>query len=172
MADQLDSYNNLSAILQASIANYSEAFSRKGRIEAKISGINTLLSLLFSASLVVFLFLKDNIINKSIIFHLSLLITLFGQCYFMVCSIVASTIGFKSWSTNNILLDDILLKWNYKTDEFLGGLSQTLHDASKENKKINRDLEFYFSLSRCFMLIVLFMFSVFMLISFFSFFGG
>ena len=164
--------HNLNEILEVVLMKYEEDFSRKSRIEAKMVGIITFLSLLFVVSISVFLnFYNFETVSSNIIF-LSLLLSLFSQFYFMVLSIAMSIIGYKTRNTCIIKINDLFEKWKSEKKEFLGSVTKTLNEASNMNNNVNEKLTFYYDLSRLFLIINFISFIIFMLLSFYVFIGG
>jgi hypothetical protein len=166
------SNHNLNEILEVVLIKYSEDFSRKSRIESKMVGIVTFLSLLFAVSISIFLVLYSDLQIKNGYLIKILLLALFGQFFFMVASITMSIIGYKTRFTNSIDIDVLFKEWKTEKKEFLGSVSKTLNEASNQNNNVNTTLSFYFDLSRIFLIITFVFFILFMSTTFIIFIGG
>ncbi len=99
--------HNLSEILEIILMKYSDDFSRKSRIEAKLIGIVTFLSLIFAVS--VSIFLSFWTIKELRVTNLSkiLALVLFTQLYFMIFSIAMALIGYRTRNTNTIEIENL-----------------------------------------------------------------
>ena len=166
------SNHNLNEIFEVVLIKYSEDFSRKSRIESKMVGIVTFLSLLFVVSISIFLVLYSDSPRKNDFVIKILLLALFGQFFFMVASIAMSIIGYKTRFTNSIDINALFREWKTEKKEFLGSVSKTLNEASNQNNNVNKTLSFYFDLSRIFLIITFVFFILFMSTTFIFFIGG